>query len=115
MDALSKLFMVVTRAHKLSSSMLLEVFIHKVDGLSDDHKMELQRDIQQRITDELSDAGLEHIQLNFHLTSIYDHSIYEAFSKIMQKLIPNIAIFENLLNALCAVSLQHSIFMFSYV
>lgn len=64
---------------------------------------ETQRDIHQRISDELSDAQLDNIHLSFYLTSIYDHSIYEAFSKIIQKLIPQLPTLENLLNILCSV------------
>lgn len=36
----------------------------------------------QRITSELRDAGLEHVEMSFFLTSIYDHSVFEAFSKV---------------------------------
>lgn len=80
------------------------MFIHKVDALSDEYKIDTQRDIQQRITDELADHDLEHVHLNFYLTSIYDHSIFEAFSKVIQKLIPQLPTLENLLNILCAVN-----------
>ncbi|KAJ4162496.1 GTP-binding protein gtr2 [Fusarium falciforme] len=59
----------------------IEVFIHKVDGLSDDYKLDIQRDITIRIQDELSDHGFENAPVTFHLTSIYNHSIFEAFSK----------------------------------
>ncbi|CAG8949524.1 hypothetical protein HYFRA_00007756 [Hymenoscyphus fraxineus] len=79
----------------------IEVFIHKVDGLSDDYKLDIQRDIMQRIQDELSDHGVENAPINFHLTSIYNHSIFEAFSKVIQKLIPHLSTLENLLNDLC--------------
>lgn len=75
-----------------------------MDGLNDDYKMESQRDIHQRATDDLADAGLEHVHLSFHLTSIYDHSIFEAFSKVVQKLIPQLPTLENLLNILISVS-----------
>ena len=45
------------------------------------------------------DAGLENaIDLSFYLTSIYDHSIFEAFSKVVQKLIPQLPTLENMLN-----------------
>lgn len=127
--------------------MKCEVFIHKVDGLSDDHKMgeqtvllvivlkswtleslaEVQRDIHQRATEDLADAGYENLHLSFYLTSIYDHSIFEvsslciaieircfcigldqsvmqAFSKVVQKLIPQLPTLENLLNILISVS-----------
>jgi hypothetical protein len=40
---------------------------------------------------------------SFHLTSIYDHSIFEAFSKVVQKLIPQLPTLENLLNIFNAV------------
>lgn len=66
--------------------MNFEVFIHKVDGLSDDHKIETQRDIHQRANDDLADAGLEKLHLSFYFTSIYDHSTFAAFSKVLQKL-----------------------------
>lgn len=66
--------------------------------------MESQRDIHQRATDDLADAGLNQIHLSFHLTSIYDHSIFEAFSKVVQKLIPQLPTLENLLNILISVN-----------
>ena len=53
--------------------------------------------------DELMDAGLDAIHLSFYLTSIYDHSIFEAFSKVIQKLTPQLPTLESLLNILCSV------------
>lgn len=85
------------------------MFIHKVDGINDDLKMETQRDIHQRAMDDLSDAGFERICLNFHLTSIYDYSIFEAFSKVIQKLIPQLPKLENLLNIFIVVSVHFSV------
>lgn len=126
--ALIKLHQTVGHAIEINSAIKFEVFIHKVDGLSDDRKIgecpvlaaplgppdaahspahthvEVQRDIQQRITDDLADAGMDGIQPRFHLTSIYDHSIFEAFSKVVQKLIPQLPTLENLLNILVSVS-----------
>lgn len=76
--------------------------------MSDDYKIDTQRDIQQRTADALADAQMEHIQLSYYLTSIYDHSIYEAFSKIIQKLIRELPTLENLLNVLCSVRQMES-------
>lgn len=73
--------------------------------MNDDYKMESQRDIHHRATEDLAEAGLEHVHLSFHLTSIYDHSIFEAFSKVVQKLIPQLPTLENLLNILISVSI----------
>merc|ERR1712184_220117 len=103
LDALAKLNMTVSRAHRANPDIKCEVFIHKVDGLSDDTKMATQRDIHQKATEELAESGLEgQIHLTFYLTSIYDHSIFEAFSKVIQKLIPQLPTLENLLDILVA-------------
>lgn len=114
-EALQKLNHTVTKAYKVNPHIKFEVFIHKVDGVTDDFKMESQRDIQQRATDDLADAGLENIHLSFHLTSIYDHSIFEAFSKVVQKLIDQLPTLENLLNILVSHSGIEKAFLFDVV
>ncbi|KAJ3179208.1 hypothetical protein HK101_010060 [Irineochytrium annulatum] len=139
-EPMRKLYQTVTRAHEVNPGISFEVFLHKVDGLSDDHKIvtpsphhfilfhsidipnpvvtnsqhatETQREIHQRITDDLADAGLDNIHLSFYLTSIYDHSIFEAFSKVLQKLIPQLPTLENLLNILCSNSGIEKAFLF---
>ncbi|GAA5811573.1 Gtr1/RagA G protein conserved region-domain-containing protein [Helicostylum pulchrum] len=103
-DALHRLFTTVTSAYAVNPSITFEVLIHKVDGLSDDYKIDTQRDVQQRMGDALADAQMEYIHLTYYLTSIYDNSIYEAFSKIIQKLIRELPTLENLLNVLCSNS-----------
>ncbi|KAF9190526.1 hypothetical protein BGZ51_008483 [Haplosporangium sp. Z 767] len=115
MEALSRLHSTVVAAHGVNPNISFEVFIHKVDGLSEDYKIDTQRDIQQTTTDELADAGLENVQLAFYLTSIYDHSIFEAFSKVIQKLIPQLPTLENLLNILCANSGIEKAFLFDVI
>lgn len=75
-----------------------EVLIHKVDILNEDFKLDTQRDIIQRIQDELLDLGIENVSINFYLTSIFDYTIYEAFSRITQKLILELPFLENLLD-----------------
>ena len=57
MDALTRLNETVIRAYNVNPQLKFEVFIHKVDGLSDDTKIETQRDIHQRVNDELIDSG----------------------------------------------------------
>ena len=64
--------------------------------------IEVQRAIQRQSQDDLADSGLN-THLTFHLTSIYDHTIFEAFSKVVQKLIPQLGTLENLLDILVAV------------
>jgi len=63
------------------------------------------RHIQQRVIDELFDTAQEFEQMpvNFHLTSVYDHSIREAFSRVLHKLIDSLPYLEDLLNVFCSV------------
>ncbi|KAF0045985.1 hypothetical protein F2P81_002514 [Scophthalmus maximus] len=114
-EALGRLHLTVSRAYRVNPEINFEVFIHKVDGLSDDHKIETQRDIHQRANDDLADASLEKLHLSFYLTSIYDHSIFEAFSKVVQKLIPQLPTLENLLNIFISNSGIEKAFLFDVV
>ena len=74
------------------------VFIHKIDSLSTDFCDDTVRDITQRITDDLNDAGLDNPAIGFYPTSVYDESIYEALSKVIQTLNPQLPAFENMIN-----------------
>lgn len=65
MEALGRLHLTVSRAYRVNPEINFEVFIHKVDGLSDDHKIETQRDIHQRANDDLADASLEKLHLRY--------------------------------------------------
>eukprot|EP00005_Dracoamoeba_jomungandri_P004803 CAMPEP_0174249950 /NCGR_PEP_ID=MMETSP0439-20130205/263_1 /TAXON_ID=0 /ORGANISM="Stereomyxa ramosa, Strain Chinc5" /LENGTH=348 /DNA_ID=CAMNT_0015329895 /DNA_START=752 /DNA_END=1798 /DNA_ORIENTATION=+ len=98
-EALKKLHLTVEKAVSVDPNINFEVFIHKVDGLSDDRKIHAQTDIQQNVTDDLHDSDLD-VHPSFYLTSIYDHTIFEAFSKVIQKLIPQLPTLENLLDIL---------------
>jgi len=115
MEALKMLNKTLSNAYKVNPEMKFEVFIHKVDGISDDNKIELQRDIHQRVTDDLAECNLEELRLSYYLTSIYDHSIFEAFSKVVQKLIPQLPTLENLLNIFISNSGIEKAFLFDVV
>ncbi|KAI2638268.1 Gtr1/RagA G protein conserved region-domain-containing protein [Xylaria nigripes] len=101
MEAVTRLNVTILNLQRTYPNIKIEVFIHKVDGLSDDYKLDIQRDITLRIQDELSDHGFENAPVTFHLTSIYNHSIFEAFSKVIQKLVPRLGILETMLTNLC--------------
>lgn len=64
--------------------------------------IERQRDIQQYVSMELSELN-EAVVISYHLTSIYDHSVLEAFSKVIQKMVPQLPTLENLLDILISV------------
>lgn len=103
-EAINKLNQTIQQALRVNRNITFEVFIHKVDGISEDHKIDIQREIQQQVTDSLMDNDLHNVHVRYHLTSIYDHSIFEAFSKVIQKLIPQLPTLENLLDMLVSVS-----------
>lgn len=112
LNALTNLSMIIEFAYKVNPHIHIEVLIHKIDGLSEDYRIDAQRDIMQRTGDELLDLGLEGVQVSFYLTSIFDHSIYEAFSRIVQKLIPELPSLENMLDNLVAHSSIDKVFLF---
>jgi len=114
LEALNKLHIIAMNAYKVNPNITFEVFIHKADGLSDDSKIEKQRDIQQHVMDLLQAEG-ENIHLSFYLTSIYDHSIFEAFSKVTQKLIPQLPTLENLLDILISNCRMEKAFLIDVV
>lgn len=52
------------------------------------------------MSDELFDLGVGDIQPAFHPTSIYDHTIYQAWSEVIMSLIPPFVLgeYDNLIN-----------------
>lgn len=55
MSALQRLTATVEYAYRRNPKIKYEVFIHKVDGLLDDQKIEIQRDIAQRVNNIVDD------------------------------------------------------------
>ncbi|KAL4970296.1 GTR/RAG family Ras-related GTP-binding protein [Aspergillus stella-maris] len=100
MESVTRLNRTILSVQQYCPNINIEVFIHKVDGLSDEYRTDTFQDIVQLISDELSDAGYENAPVHYYLTSIYDYSVFEAFSKVIQKLIPNLSTLENLINTL---------------
>jgi len=89
-----------------------EVFIHKTDGLSDEYRYDAFREVRQRVQDELSDVGFGGTEVSFYQTSIFDHSIFEAMSKVVQRLLPQLPALEELLNKLCSTCGMQKAYLF---
>lgn len=107
---------IIELAHKINPKISFDILIHKVDGdqfFSDDHKTEIQREIHSKLTDELQDKV--DAQITFHCTSIYDHTIFEAFSKVVQKLIPQLPVLEQCLDYLITNSRMEKAYLFDVV
>lgn len=116
-SVLQALTVTIKDALAMNSNVKFEIFINKVDGelfLSDEAKFECRRDVVQQVTDELAMLDLE-AEVSYYLTSIYDHSIFEAFSKVVQKLLPQLPTLENLLNLLVSTCALEKAFLFDVV
>jgi len=95
--ACNKLFEIIKVAHKVNPKIAFEVFIHKVDSdmfMQDEQKFDALNEISQNMRGLLSEFGVnnngqsQEVQIAYYLTSIYDHTIYQALSRVIQKLLP---------------------------
>ncbi|GAN09578.1 conserved hypothetical protein [Mucor ambiguus] len=112
-NALHRLQYTIVKVWQVNPGITFEILIHKVDGLSEEYRDDVKIDIIRKMHEFLVDIDEEqNIHLLYHLTSIYDNSIYEAFSKIIQKLIRELPILENLLNILRANSGVEKAYLF---
>ena len=110
--AISRLVATIEKAYPLNRRIYFEVFIHKVDGLTEQRKLQLQREVSQQVTKQLALKQLDDANLALYLSSIYDQSIYENVSKVVQKLVPSLAILENLLDVLISNCHMQKAFLF---
>ncbi|KAJ6507897.1 Gtr1/RagA G protein Gtr2 [Mycena vitilis] len=109
---ISKLVEFIIAASHDNPQLLVEVFVHKAEKLQEDDKIENFRQIQERVQDHLMERECEQMPYNFHLTSVYDHSLHEAFSKVLHKLVHSLPFLEDLLNVFCANSQSPKAFLF---
>jgi hypothetical protein len=70
-----------------------------------------------QVTDELTDAGVspDSVHVWHHLTSVHDHSIFEALSRVVRRLIPQLPTLENLLNVLVSTCSMEKAYLFDVV
>lgn len=93
---------VVLNVLNKNPKLTIEIFIHKADGayFLKAHDMNKHRaEVQTRIKDILSELQVD-MNVGFYSTSIYDHSLFEAFSKIFQKIMPQNGLLSSLLDNL---------------
>lgn len=109
-ESLSQLQAALSVAARANPSIQCEVLVHKADSLSEDHKFDAQRDVHQQMNEDLEAAKLT-VPLRVFLTSIYDHSLFEAMSKIVQKLIPQLPALQRSLDTLLSQSLGEQAFL----
>ena len=51
--------------------------------MTEETKAERQQGVQNYVSSELSETNGSDVLVSYHLTSIYDHSTLEAFSKVL--------------------------------
>ncbi|CAF1102182.1 unnamed protein product [Rotaria sordida] len=97
-DAINLLVSSVQWMYKHGHNVRFEVLIHKIDGVQEPDRLERYSNIQKQVIVMLHECSIEKPLINFYLTSIYDHSIHEAFSKIVQNQMKQLRALENMLN-----------------
>ncbi|KWU45083.1 hypothetical protein RHOSPDRAFT_33331 [Rhodotorula sp. JG-1b] len=114
-DVIRKLSVTMHKAYTANPGIQFEIFLHKVDGMSEDYRLDTLQNLRDRLTEELFDMSPElesNMNVFYHLTSVFDTSIYEALSKVIQKLIPEQAMLERLLDLLCQQCSMDKAFLF---
>ncbi|BGP19172.1 hypothetical protein JCM10213_005822 [Rhodosporidiobolus nylandii] len=114
-DMIRKLSVTMHKAYTGNPGIQFEIFLHKVDGMSEDYRLDTLQNLRDRLTEELFDMSPElesNMNVFYHLTSVFDTSIYEALSKVIQKLIPEQAMLERLLDLLCQQCSMDKAFLF---
>ncbi|KAJ3887037.1 Gtr1/RagA G protein Gtr2 [Lentinula edodes] len=123
---ISRLVEFIIAAYHHNPSLNLEIFVHKAEKLQEDEKIENFRQINERVMDRLMDINSpnspnylswqdfieQQLLMNFYLTSIFDHSLHLAFSKVLQRLTDSLPYLEELLNIYCANSQASKVFLF---
>lgn len=104
-DALARLHATLLAVLPGNPALPVHIFIHKVDSLPPDSLSDLQRELHARLSDELGESGIN-VEPSWYLTSIYDHSVFEAMSKVVQRMLKEGGGLENLLNHFCSVRID---------
>eukprot|EP01138_Halocafeteria_seosinensis_P013031 gb/GECG01013309.1/.p1 GENE.gb/GECG01013309.1/~~gb/GECG01013309.1/.p1 ORF type:complete len:497 (+),score=53.19 gb/GECG01013309.1/:1-1491(+) len=93
----------------------VEIFLHKMDGdlfQSHQHKAECQTQFQTEVHHSLKDC---HVNISYHQTSIYDHTIFDAFSRVVQRLVPHLQVMEKLLDSFTLAARANKAFLYDVV
>jgi Ras-related GTP-binding protein A/B len=77
------------------------VLVHKMDLVAEEDRQSILDDRKRLIGDMCKSCGVEHFEC--FGTSIWDETLYKAWSEIVTNLIPNIALLETHLNNFCKI------------
>jgi len=111
-----KMMQTMVACQGLNPTVIFEVFIHKIDGdmfAHEETKAEIMTIIAEMVRPYAAEKGIP--EPAFHLTSIYDHSIYEALSKVIQKITPEVAYLKNMLDILMSHCRLDKVYVFDVI
>ena len=77
------------------------VLVHKMDLVAEEDRQSILEERKRLIGDSCKSCGVEHFEC--FGTSIWDETLYKAWSEIVTNLIPNIALLETHLNNFCRI------------
>eukprot|EP00758_Cryptobia_borreli_P018449 Tbor_TRINITY_DN687_c0_g1::TRINITY_DN687_c0_g1_i1::g.1587::m.1587/K16186/RRAGC_D; Ras-related GTP-binding protein C/D len=87
-EAQNRLLSTILAAHEVGCEANIEVFIHKVDEIENDKRNDIYRKIKRYIDDALGSKKKElEKKIYYNLTTIFDNSVFQAFSLVVQNLI----------------------------
>jgi len=98
--------------------MIYNIFLHKTDVEAfniEEKRTDVVQGIKNNIKHELESTELKHVQLEYHLTTVYDHSLIDCFSKVVQKVLPNHSHIVTLLDALMTTCKMQKVFLFEMI
>jgi len=99
----------------INPQIVYNIFLHKTDVEAfaiEEKKSEFLQNVKSSVRQELEYASLPNIQLDYHLTTIYDHSLIDCFSKVLQKIIPHVSHIVTLLDSLMINCKMQKVFLF---
>lgn len=114
--ALDRMIQLARELKSINSKTAIEVFVHKTDAdmyATDEMKLELLNSVEDQIRQEQSALNMP--ELRFHATSIYDHSIYEALSKVVQRITPQVPYLQNMLDLLMSNCRIDKVYVFDVI
>eukprot|EP00697_Spironema_sp_BW2_P015030 gnl/Spiro4/5736_TR2935_c0_g1_i1.p1 gnl/Spiro4/5736_TR2935_c0_g1~~gnl/Spiro4/5736_TR2935_c0_g1_i1.p1 ORF type:complete len:373 (+),score=108.65 gnl/Spiro4/5736_TR2935_c0_g1_i1:48-1121(+) len=104
---------VFNKAFRINPKISFVVFIHKADVLTEDEKHEKFAQISSQVIKE--DYISPELHPSCYMTSIYDHSIFEAVSRVVQRCIPHLNVLERLLETLVQSSRIEKAYLFDMI
>ena len=83
--------------------------------LNEENKNVTLQNIRSKLSEDMDSDELQNVTLDYSLTTLYDHTLYECFSKVIQKVIKQVPHLTHLLDSLITVCKMEKAFLFEIV